>query len=221
MKLRPHNLQSYLTLITSLKALSPNTVRIRTSTQGFKQEHNSVLNTTSFPILHMRKLWLREWKQMCHTEKPEPRTSSGRNTPLSATVVNECVWTHWPTGWVVAEKSTGEGKSQPDWGQSIQLSPPELHPLLPNLEVLGLRFIKRDDSFTYMILIKKKPEKTKQRPNTCIMKTSVSQVNFKSIVHEACRHLVGKIISVSLVRSLWTKWDFRNLHLHCRLSMYR
>lgn len=37
-----------------------------------------------------------------------------------------------------------------------QLAPPELPPLLPNLEGLGLRFIKRDDSFPDMILIKKK-----------------------------------------------------------------
>lgn len=37
-----------------------------------------------------------------------------------------------------------------------QLAPPGLPPLLPNLEGLGLKFIKRDDSSTYMILIKKK-----------------------------------------------------------------
>lgn len=37
-----------------------------------------------------------------------------------------------------------------------QLSPHGLTPPLPKLEVLSLRFIQRDDSFTYMILIKKK-----------------------------------------------------------------
>lgn len=41
-----------------------------------------------------------------------------------------------------------------------QLSPPlgqkSLPPPLPNMEVLSLRFIKRDDGLPYMILIKKK-----------------------------------------------------------------
>ena len=44
-------------------------------------------------------------------------------------------------------------------------------------------------------------EEAEEQPNTSIMK--VSQVNlFKSVVYEACRHLLGKMISVSLVISL-------------------
>lgn len=65
-----------------------------------------------------------------------------------------------------------------------QVAPPTLPPLLPNLEGLGLRFIKRDDSFTYMILIKKK----QYNPDTGV-----------------CKGLDDSHMSGGKVSSLWFK----------------
>lgn len=38
-------------------------------------------------------------------------------------------------------------------------------------------------------------------------------------VYEACRYLIGNIISVSLLRSLYFEWNFQNLHLNYLLDM--